>query len=79
MGESTQRRKGDRPRVVHSFSIRRGTLDQLRDVAGKERIVGGMSAVVEDAVSSWLKRYDESPDWLLKRGVPAESDPTDDI
>lgn len=68
------------PRAVQSFSLRRTTLAKLREVAVEARIVGGMSAIVEDATSSWLKRYADNPEkWLSKRGVPAVSDPVDDL
>lgn len=67
-------------RTVHSFSIRRATLAKLREVATEARIVGGMSAIVEDALTSWLKRYRDDPKaWLLSRGVPSVSEATDDI
>lgn len=65
---------------VKTFSLRLDTLTELRKVAEEVHTPGGMSFIVEDAVSSWLNRYQANPDaWLKARGVPVHADATDDI
>ena len=66
-------------RTVHSFSVRETTLEKLRRVSKEAGIAGGMSAIVEDATSAWLRRYESDPKlWLLTRGLAATSEPEND-
>jgi hypothetical protein len=69
-----------RQKAVKSFALRLETLEMVRTVAAKAGIAGGQSAIVEDAVSSWLNRYAENPEkWLRDRGLAVSRDATDDI
>lgn len=65
-------------KAVMSFALRLETIEELNRVAAESGIVGGRSTIVEDAVSAWLRRYKESPStWLVARGVPIQSEPTE--
>ena len=69
-----------RQKAVKSFALRLETLEMVRTVAAKAGIAGGQSAIVEDAVSSWLKRYYENPEkWLGDRGLAVNREPSDDL
>ncbi len=70
----------ERKRVAHSFSVPVELLEELREVASEARVAGGMSAVVTDAVTSWIVRYRKAPvEWLKARGMAATTEPTEDI
>lgn len=64
---------------VKSFALRMETLALLREVVAESNVAGGASAIVENAVASWLKRYKADPKaWLAARGMAATSAPVDD-
>lgn len=72
--------KRTRQKNVKSFALRIETLARIRDVAAHEGVAGGQSAIVEDAVSSWLKRYEEAPEkWISDRGLAVNRAAVDDI
>ena len=67
-------------KAVMSFALKLETLDKLRAAAGDGKIAGGRSAIVEDAVSAWLSRYNAAPsDWLAARGMAVHGEATDDL
>jgi hypothetical protein len=67
-------------KAVKSFALRLETLEMVRTVAAKAGIAGGQSAIVEDAVSSWLRRYAENPEkWISDRGLAVNRAAVDDL
>ena len=69
----------EKTKVPHSFSLRITTLERIRKTAVKAKLAGGQSAIVEDAVTAWLNRYEADPDgWLAARGVAVASEPEND-
>ena len=66
-------------KTVHSFSLRIETMESLRKVTEHSGVAFGMSAIVDDAVGLWLRRYFESPqDWMAARGLAVNRKPTED-
>ena len=66
-------------KAVRSFALKLETLEKIRTVTGEVNLAGGASALVEDAVSLWFKKYDADPRaWLLARGIAHTSEPTGD-
>ena len=64
---------------AHSFSMTLDTLASLKEVSYEAKIAGGMSAIVEDATRSWLRRYKADPKaWLIARGIAASAEPSED-
>jgi hypothetical protein len=69
----------EKKKSVKSFSIGDEALGKLRAVAEESGIVGGMSVIVNDAVTLWLRRYEiDGIEWLRRRGMPVQGTPKDD-
>lgn len=69
----------EKKKEVKSFSVRKELLGELREVSAASGIVGGMSVIVEDALSAWLTRYRNDPkEWPKDRGLPVASGPVSD-
>ena len=65
--------------AVRSFSLRLETLEDIREVVDEARLAGGASALAQDAISAWIKRYRADPKgWLVARGIANTSTPVSD-
>ena len=65
--------------AVRSFSLRLETLESIREVVDEARLAGGASALAQDALALWIKRYRNDPrQWLSDRGIAATSEPIHD-
>lgn len=68
-----------RKAAVRSFSLKLETLERLREVVGETEIAGGASAIAEDAISGWLRRYAADPNgWLISRGIAHKTEASSD-
>lgn len=69
----------ERVKEVRSFALRIDTLATLKRVAAEAGITGGMSVIAENAIASWLRKYEADPaGWLKSRGLSAVTAPQDD-
>ena len=66
-------------KAVRSFALKLETLDRLREVTGEVNLAGGASAIAQDAIETWLRRYTADPKgWLVARGIAHTTEPTGD-
>ena len=66
-------------KAVRSFALKLETLAAIREVSEEARLAGGASALAEDAISAWVKRYRADPKgWLVARGLAHATEPTPD-
>jgi len=66
-------------KTVMSFALKMETIERLKEAVESGNVAGGRSAVVEDALSAWLKRFENDPeDWLNARGMAVHREPVSD-
>lgn len=73
--------KNPKAKEVRGVSMRPARWERLKRIAGEERLMGGVSAIVDDAVTLWLMEYDGfdiKSEWVTKRQIPVQKPEADD-
>ena len=66
-------------KAVRSFALKLETLEKIRTVTGEVNLAGGASAIVQNSLDLWFRKYDADPKkWLLDRGIAHTSAPVNE-